>query len=149
MLNPSTADGEEDDATIRKITKYSKLWGYDRLKVVNLFAWRATCPKDLIKASYKDIDVVGPRADAFIKAALDDCDRVICGWGSNAAKVCRGINRADNVFRMIKDASDVLPVETLGATKEGFPGHPLYLPGDRVPEPLNPAWEIMTEVVVR
>src|SRR5687767_7200334 len=48
MLNPSTADGTQDDHTIRKIVQFSRNWGYGSLTVVNLFALRATKPTALV-----------------------------------------------------------------------------------------------------
>src|ERR1700733_11688299 len=38
MLNPSTADAEKDDATIRRCVGFAKSWNYERLAVVNLYA---------------------------------------------------------------------------------------------------------------
>lgn len=49
--NPSTADEKEDDPTIRRCINYSRDWGYGGLYMVNLFAYRATDPKDLIAAT--------------------------------------------------------------------------------------------------
>ena len=47
MLNPSTADGETDDATIRVCRGRALRMGYGGIIVVNLFAYRATSPDNM------------------------------------------------------------------------------------------------------
>jgi hypothetical protein len=47
MLNPSTADADVDDNTISKCIGFAKRWGHGGITVVNLYAWRATNPKEL------------------------------------------------------------------------------------------------------
>src|SRR5689334_16488446 len=47
MLNPSTADAEVDDPTIRRCMGFARTLGFDGIGVVNLYAFRATKPADL------------------------------------------------------------------------------------------------------
>jgi hypothetical protein len=46
-LNPSTADETTDDPTVRRCVGFAKRWGYDRMVMLNAFAYRATDPKAL------------------------------------------------------------------------------------------------------
>ena len=50
-LNPSTADEHRDDPTIRRCIGFAKRWGYGTVVVTNLYAWRATQPRDLRQAA--------------------------------------------------------------------------------------------------
>ena len=59
---------------------FAKAWGYSTLSVRNLFAFRATEPKELLKAS----DPVGPNGDAELAAART-ADLVVCAWGASGA----------------------------------------------------------------
>lgn len=54
MLNPSTADGAADDPTIRRCVAFAKSWKFERLEVVNLFAYRATDPRHLLELNHND-----------------------------------------------------------------------------------------------
>ena len=79
MLNPSTADHTLDDQTIRQCIGFTAVWGFRRLAVVNLFAWRATLPRDMLSA----IDPIGPAGDEWILAAARNADRIVCAWGEH------------------------------------------------------------------
>ena len=123
MLNPSTADGDVDDATIRKISAYSKRWGHGALVVVNLFAYRSTHPKNLRSPAVEPVG--GPAADRHIREALAASDTVVCAWGGSGPRDS-GMRIAE-VLRMVEHAEHE-PM-ALGVTKHGEPKHPLYLPG--------------------
>lgn len=117
MLNPSTADAEVDDPTIRSCVRLSKGYGYGSFEVVNLFAVRATDPIVLKTVT----DPIGPDNDGAIESALCRCDIAICAWGANSMAEQR---RADvcNILRSRRPA-----IFCLGKTKAGAPKHPLYI----------------------
>lgn len=126
MLNPSTADGAEDDPTIRRCTGFAKSFGFDGYLVVNLFALRATDPNDMLAHR----DPVGLDNDAHIAAALAAAGRVFAAWGGSHKKI---IDRAWAV-RLLA-AKLYVPFEALRLSGRGIPCHPLYMPGDLTPVP--------------
>ena len=126
MLNPSTADAETDDATIRRCIGFAKAWGYDEMIVVNLFAFRATKPIDLFKAA----DPVGPENMAHLSSAALSARAVVCAWGVHGCFKSQGFN----VLRRLNDLG-VNPL-ALARTKNGHPAHPLYLSKKLVPQPI-------------
>jgi hypothetical protein len=117
MLNPSTADAEIDDATIRSCIRLAKWLDYGSCEVVNLFAFRATDPKDLAIA----VDPVGPNNDASIERAIQRCDMIICAWGAHEMANRRAPD-VSNTLRSYRPA-----IFCLGKTKSGAPKHPLYI----------------------
>lgn len=118
MLNPSTADAEVDDATIRSCVRLCKGLGYGSFEVVNLMAWRATDPKEL---PAKPSDAVGPNNPRMIEAAVVRCDTVICAWGAHpyAQRFAPGVL---DIVRLNRPAA-----YCFGKTKAGAPKHPLYI----------------------
>ncbi len=127
MLNPSTADGETDDATIRRCVGYARRWGHDALDVANLFAFRATHPKDLLAAP----EPVGPDNDRHLLDLARRAKRVVCAWGPHGHHQGRG----ELVLERLRSAG-VTPL-CLVRTKDGSPGHPLRLRADLLPVPMT------------
>lgn len=117
MLNPSTADAEVDDTTIRSCIRLCKSWGYGSFEAVNLYGYRATDPKDLAKAE----SPVGPDNDRVVEAAVNRCDTAICAWGANGMVSPRNEQMLRLIWRRRHEAW------CLGTTKAGHPKHPLYI----------------------
>jgi hypothetical protein len=125
MLNPSTADAEQDDPTIRKCIGFADRLGHGGIEVVNLFAFRATDPRELRAAGYP----VGPENDHHLEEVCRQAPAVLCAWGSKA----KGLRRPADVLRMLK-AWKAAPM-ALRVNAGGIPAHPLMLPYALKPEP--------------
>lgn len=129
MLNPSTADADIDDPTIRRCVGFAKGWGLGGIVVVNLFALRATDPCELSRHT----DPCGPENENYWRAVADESALTVCAWGAHrmAASVAPRLLVALRVGRT--------EVRCLGTTKSGAPRHPLYVRGDTAlsPFPLN------------
>ena len=130
MLNPSTADAEQDDPTIRRCIGYAKALGCGELTVVNLFAWRSTDPRALYGMSKQM--AIGPENDRHITEACTTSGIVICAWGNHGSL----FNRSDEVLKLIRSLQGARPT-ALKVSKTGQPSHPLYLKADAQPVQLR------------
>ncbi|MBW8001714.1 MAG: DUF1643 domain-containing protein [Planctomycetes bacterium] len=112
-LNPSTADEESDDNTVRRCVGYAKKWGYGGVCIANLFAFRATKPRKMKAAK----DPIGPKNDSWIKFLAIRAGVVVAAWGCNG-----GFKGRDTEVR------NIIPrLHYLVFTKDGHPSHPLFL----------------------
>jgi hypothetical protein len=127
MLNPSTADATHDDPTIRRCVGFARGWGCGGIVVVNLFAFRATDPAEMFRAS---LAAIGPENDRHVRDAAEQCRPVVAAWGAHG-----GFLRRDAAARrlLVDVGSAVL---CLGVTKQGHPRHPLYVPAAQPLVPL-------------
>jgi hypothetical protein len=114
LLNPSTADANVLDPTLRRCMSFAEAWGYGGILVGNIFALRSTDPQFL----YLSRDPIGPTNDFYIKTMVELVDQVVCGWGAHGAYM----NRGEEVAKSLG-----VNLWCLGLTKHGYPKHPLYL----------------------
>lgn len=119
MLNPSTADARTDDPTIRKCVGFAKTHHHGGIIIVNLFAWRATNPKELPTVA----DPVGPDNDGHIRWAVNGpiLATVVAAWGADPFAVRRGTAVRVHI-------QSQRPLKCFGKSQAGHPKHPLYLP---------------------
>ena len=143
MLNPSTADAQKLDPTVRRCLGFARLWGCGQLIVVNVFALRATDPRTLGLVR----DPIGPHNEHYIRAAAAIASRpqanwtgatgVICAWGvSGKFAGAKHANHGQAVIDWIKGAG--AHTYALATTKQGHPRHPLYLPRIMAPKVWGP-----------
>lgn len=118
-LNPSTADENVLDPTMRRCVGFAQSHGYGGLWMANLFTFRATKPSDL----YAEAVPNHRDADKWLRDMAKWCGSgsICCAWGAHGDYM----GRANAVKRLL----DGYRLQCLGHTKKGFPRHPLYLPG--------------------
>lgn len=122
-INPSTADAQLDDATVRKWIGFTKANGGRRFIVGNVSAYRATAVKELANvlltpAQWREnLDHIG--------RIIVDADVLVPCWG-NRSKAPRHMH---NDFDMLLAAlrASGKPVKHFGLTASGDPRHPLML----------------------
>jgi hypothetical protein len=126
-LNPSIADEEVDDPTVRRVCAYADRWGFGGVTMLNLFAYRATDPARMRAVR----DPVGPANDATLDREILrplETPIAIAAWGTLGTHR----NRCYDVERRLRGYLCCLRV-----TRDGHPAHPLYLPAGLRPQPFN------------
>jgi hypothetical protein len=126
-LNPSTADETKDDPTVRRCIRFVKDWGYGALCMTNLFAYRATDPKDMKKFHAP----IGEhyQNDVTLQEIANGAALVICAWGKDG----NFKDRQRHVVSLLKPTGKL---HHLGLNGDGTPRHPLYLKASTMPTKL-------------
>jgi hypothetical protein len=122
MHNPSTADENYDDPTIRRVISFSKSWGYGGVYVGNLFPYRSTNPDQLLKKDFSEICPAENISHTYRMKSL--CQEYILAYGNPIIKDFSP-NFFDDDWKALK------------VTKDGNPCHPLYLKSTLIPKSIN------------
>lgn len=120
-LNPSTADENQLDPTLRRIKGFSADWGFNEFMMLNAFAFRATDPREMEAAA----DPIGPENDKYILQECEKAELIVCAWGTHCALGARH----EKLLAMLRP----YPIHYLRLTSGGYPSHPLYLPKNLQP----------------
>ena len=128
MLNPSTADDKQDDPTIKRCINFAKSWNYGGIIVCNLFAYRATNPKELLSVH----NPFGDQNIYYTKNNADKVPAIICAWGNEP--ILKKVLKNMSPVSLLHFALDKLYY--LELSKNGVPKHPLYLKNTLTPKKL-------------
>jgi hypothetical protein len=116
-LNPSTANEDENDPTIRSVERIAKCNGYGGFYMMNCFSYVSTNPKGLI------IDVVSHCFNNNLLLEIGSkCKDVVFAWGN--FDVVKETGRDKELCEMFPNA------KALFVNKNGSPKHPLYCKSD-------------------
>ena len=112
-LNPSIADGNINDPTIRRLISFAKAEGFGGMYMLNLFTFISTDPYGLLTAKEPDY-----LANNYLHEYMFKTDQIVFAWGNSKAVG----ERAMEVINMFPYSY------CFGKNKDGSPKHPLYLP---------------------
>jgi hypothetical protein len=116
-LNPSDADADADDPTIRRMCGFARRERCGAIWVFNTHGLRSPDPAAL----RRHLDPIGPDNDAWL-ARCRDADIVVAAWGAHLFAAAR----ATAIRELLAD----VPLMCLGVTASGAPRHPLYVRAD-------------------
>ena len=120
-VNPSTADAEIDDHTIRKDMGFARRFGWRKIIKGNKFAFRATDVRELRRAH----DPVGPENDTHLERIMRDADIVVAAWGPLAKLPPQLRSRWREVVAIADRVGK--PLHCFGTAKDSQPRHTLML----------------------
>lgn len=127
MLNPSTANAEINDNTIRRCLRIADNLNFGKLSVINLFSYRTTKPDNLRAVG----DLYGEKYSEYTTQAIQDADKIIVAWGKFGLYRDRD---KDFMLTYLKDKE----VFALKLNKNGTPIHPLFSPSNSELIPFKP-----------
>lgn len=111
-LNPSTANGTKDDATIRILIKVLTRLGFGGLKMVNLYSCITSKPKNIFNFLNPEVPHY-----AWLTTTAFNCQTIIFCWGIFP----EAVHRAKKMKTLFPGA------KCFGKNQYGSPLHPMAL----------------------
>jgi len=135
-INPSTAEPDNLDNTLKSVERIALHNGYDSFIMFNVYAQRATRPKDMETACNLSLHAENMKAFDYI-LSLSDAPAIWAAWGAI-------IEERDYLANCVRDMIAIGQKHnalwlTAGARskKKGHPHHPLYLRKDSSLDPFD------------
>ena len=119
MLNPSTADGLNNDLTTIRCMNFAKKWGYGGIMIGNIYPFRAKRPKDLRKwiKGYGDLYNFNECEDNknHVYDMAQQADIIVCAWGCNyKGGIPEWVDNLDRLHYLELCGDGVTPKHPLG-----------------------------------
>ena len=126
MLNPSTADGLNNDLTTIRCMNFAKKWGYGGIMIGNIYPFRAKRPKDLRKwlndFIYSDGHGATKTNEVHVKEMAEQADMIVCAWGCNHPGIPEWVDELGDLFYLELCKDNITPKHPLGnLSKDAIP----------------------------
>ncbi len=115
-LNPSTANEQDNDPTIKSVGRISKVNGFGGFYMMNCFPYVSTDPKQLYDCSHSVLN------EKWLKETAEKCQEIVFAWGNFEIVKKLGVDYI--LSKWFPDA------KALHINKNGSPKHPLYCKSD-------------------
>ena len=126
MLNPSTADGLNNDLTTIRCINFAKKGGYGGIMIGNIYPFRAKRPKDLRKwlndFIYSDGHGATKTNEVHVKEMAEQADMIVCAWGCNHPGIPEWVDELGDLFYLELCKDNITPKHPLGnLSKDAIP----------------------------
>ena len=126
MLNPSTADADNNDLTTIRCMNFAKKWGYGGIMIGNIYPFRAKRPKDLRKwlndFIYSDGHGATKTNEVHVKEMAEQADMIVCAWGCNHPGIPEWVDELGDLFYLELCKDNITPKHPLGnLSKDAIP----------------------------
>lgn len=121
-VNPSTADDNKPDATIRRVIGYAKLNNFDGFIMLNVYPQRATNPNNLDKECNKDLHIINIEHIKLIISKHANAT-ILVAFGNAIEKRAYLIPCFNDIIDSLINYN-IKWVQIGSPTKEGNPRHP-------------------------
>jgi hypothetical protein len=125
LLNPSKADGEDDDATVTRLIRLTAANGGGGFDLVNLFSVVDTKQVGLHLPA-----AIGAENQAWLARVVVNASKLVLGWGDGDGSGPNGRDRQEAVRRRAQEVWPLFAnkeVWCFRSLKSGAPGHPVRL----------------------
>lgn len=147
MNNPSNANDQIDDPTIKRCIHFAHLWGYDGLVVVNKYPYVTPYPN--VCKKWADWDKPN-NPDWAVRDILQKNLTVIENMGRNASLRLAAFGNIQNdedwTNLCLEAFNQGGKLHCLGITKNGSPKHPMARGKHRIPDDQKPLLWLKQEV---
>lgn len=135
-INPSTAEPDNLDNTLKSVERIALGNGFDSFIMFNVYAQRATNPDHMDRVFNEELHLENMKAFRFILERCESAPAIWAAWGTI-------VEKRDYLKRCLRDMVTI--GEEYGArwymtgkpSVKGHPHHPLYLRRDSVIEPFD------------
>lgn len=125
-VNPSTAQPDDLDNTLKSVDRLAISNGFDSFIMFNVYAQRATRPDDMDKVFNENLHIENMKAFRYMLENAEEMPVIWAAWGTIIEKRPYLKQCLQDMIQIGKKY-DVQWVRTGKLSKKGHPHHPLYL----------------------